>query len=253
MYCKTKNLTGLFTAFLICSSLLINASEPLWMRYPAISPDGSEIVFSYMGDLYRVSSEGGRAVQLTTHPARDYKPVWSGDGSKIAFSSDRYGNFDIYVIPALGGVPERLTYHSANDEPGAFTPDNKSVYFTSARLDHHKSCIYPTGAQTELYRISLDGGRPQQVLTTSLANMDLAGDGSHFLFEDVKAYEDPFRKHHTSSHARDIWHCVPDEMKFEKLTDFKGEDRDPVFAPDEDYYYYLSERAVSEIMLILEE
>jgi len=242
MHCKIKSPSGLLMVLFTCNVLWLNAAEPLWLRYPAISPDGSEIVFSYMGDLYKVSSEGGRAVQLTTHPARDYKPVWSGDGTQIAFASDRYGNFDIYIIPSEGGIPERLTFHSAHDEPGDFTPNNRSVYFSSARFDHHKSSIYPTGAQPELYMISTSGGRPEQVLTTPAVNMALAGDGSHFLFEDIKAYENSFRKHHTSSHARDIWHCIPGEMKFEKLTEFEGEDRDPVFAPDEEFYYYLSER-----------
>ena len=220
----------------------MNASDPLWMRYPAISPDGSEIAFSYLGDLYKVPSAGGRAVQLTTHAARDYMPVWSGDGQHIAFSSNRYGNFDIFLIPSVGGAPQRLTYHSANDEPLDFTADNRFVYFSSARQDGHTSRMYPTGAMPEVYSISLSGGRPRQVLTTPALNMDLAGDGSQFLFEDQKSFEDPFRKHHTSSHARDIWIGEPTGMEFRKLTDFAGEDRDPVFAPDGNHFYYLSER-----------
>src|SRR3954470_20749075 len=76
-----------------------------WMRYPAISPDGRTIVFTYKGDLYRVASTGGQAIALTTHPAEDYMPVWSHDGKQIAFASDRYGNFDIFVVPADGGEP----------------------------------------------------------------------------------------------------------------------------------------------------
>jgi Tol biopolymer transport system component len=50
------------------------------MRYPAISPDGKTIVFTYKGDLYRVPAAGGQAIPLTTHPAEDYMPVWSHDG-----------------------------------------------------------------------------------------------------------------------------------------------------------------------------
>ena len=76
-----------------------NAQEnPLWLRYPAISPDGKAIVFSYQGDLYRVSSGGGQATPLTLHEAYDYMPVWSRDGKWLAFASDRFGNFDVYVM-----------------------------------------------------------------------------------------------------------------------------------------------------------
>ena len=92
-------------------------TTPLWMRYPAISPDGQTIVFSYKGDLYKVATAGGTAVALTMHEAHDYMPVWSHDGKSVAFASDRYGNFDVFVMPASGGEPTRLTYHSANDYP----------------------------------------------------------------------------------------------------------------------------------------
>jgi Tol biopolymer transport system component len=73
------------------------------MRYPAISPDGQTIAFTYMGDLYRVATSGGVATALTSHPAQDFMPVWSHDGRQIAFASDRHGNFDLFVIPATGG------------------------------------------------------------------------------------------------------------------------------------------------------
>ena len=103
------------------------------MRYPAISPDGTEIVFSYKGDLYKVSAEGGTAKPLTMHEAHDYQPVWSRDGKKIAFASDRYGNFDVFVMSSNGGEATRLTYHSANDYPFDFSIDNSTVLFGSAR------------------------------------------------------------------------------------------------------------------------
>src|SRR5450759_5415887 len=83
------------------------------MRYPAISPDGQTIAFTYKGDLYRVAASGGAATPLTQHPAEDFMPVWSHDGASIAFASDRHGNFDIYVMPAAGGEAKRLTFHSA--------------------------------------------------------------------------------------------------------------------------------------------
>ena len=83
--------------------------SPLWMRYCAISPDGQTIAFSYQGDIYTVPSSGGKARQLTTHPAHDTRPVWSPDGQKIAFASNRSGNFDVFLMNKEGGEPKRLT------------------------------------------------------------------------------------------------------------------------------------------------
>ena len=128
--------------------------EALWLRYPAISPDGATLVFAYRGDLYRVPSTGGVATQLTTHTAHDFMPVWSRDGRWIAFASDRYGNFDVYVMPAQGGEARRLTVHSADEYPYAFTADGTGVVFGAARLDAAESRLFPTAAQPEIGRAS---------------------------------------------------------------------------------------------------
>jgi Tol biopolymer transport system component len=107
--------------------------NPSWLRYPAISPDGKTIVFTYKGDLYRVPSSGGTATQLTTHTAHDFMPVWSHDGKSIAFASDRYGNFDVFVMPAEGGEARRVTFHSAQEYPYTFTNDDKSFLLPERR------------------------------------------------------------------------------------------------------------------------
>src|ERR1700730_3958261 len=86
--------------------------NPLWMRYPAISPDGQTILFSYKGDIYKVPAAGGTAVPLTISESYEFAPVWSHDGGWIAFASDRYGNFDVFIMPASGGGRRRLTFHS---------------------------------------------------------------------------------------------------------------------------------------------
>jgi Tol biopolymer transport system component/C-terminal processing protease CtpA/Prc len=197
-----------------------------------------------MGDLYKVATGGGRAVQLTSHPARDHKPLWSEDGKTLAFASDRYGNDDVFLITAEGGMPRRLTFHSAGDIPQAFTPDGRSLYFTSTRMDRRESSLYPT-RYPELYRVGVMADRPVQVLTTPVERMNLSADGSFFLFEDLKAYEDEFRKHHTSSHARDIWSCKHGSLVFTKLTSHEAEDRNPVLDPDGETFYFLSERGGS--------
>ncbi|MFN2428504.1 MAG: hypothetical protein ABR574_00700, partial [Cryomorphaceae bacterium] len=117
-------------------ALFAEANEPAkWLRYPAISPDGETIAFTYKGNIYTVPSAGGNATQLTTREAHDYMPVWSKDGNRIAFASDRYGNFDVFVMPVRGGAATRLSYHSADEHPYTFSADGANVIFGAARLD----------------------------------------------------------------------------------------------------------------------
>jgi tricorn protease len=233
--------------FLACAlpallALSLQAQDaPLWLRYPAISPDGSEIVFSYKGDLFKVPSSGGAAQALTLHEARDFMPVWSHDGKSIAFASDRYGNFDVFVMPATGGPATRLTHHSAGDFPSDFTPDNQSVIFSSARLDAASNQQFPTAGLPELYSVSISGGTPKMLLTTPAEYARFNAAGNLLVFHDRKGYEDEFRKHHTSSVTRDVWSYDLKTAQYTQLTSFEGEDRNPVFAPNQEALYYLSE------------
>src|SRR5690606_26440834 len=142
----------LLVAALCCAAPATAEQEALWLRYPAISPDGSTLVFTYRGDLYRVPASGGVATQLTTHPAHDFMPVWSRDGRHIAFASDRHGNFDVFVMPAEGGEARRLTVHSVDEYPYAFSADGEGVIYGAARLDAAENRLFPSAAQPELYQ-----------------------------------------------------------------------------------------------------
>ena len=216
-------------------------NTPSWLRYPSISPDGQTIVFTYKGDLYKVPASGGAAVSLTQHEAHDFMPVWSRDGKTVAFASDRYGNFDIYTIPSAGGEVQRLTYHSANEYPYDFSPDGKTVYFGGSRLDAVENRQFPTGSMPELYSVSLAGSRVQQVFTTPAEDVKWNSKGDVLLYHDKKGGENTWRKHHTSAIARDIWMYDAKARKHTKLTSFAGEDRNPVFADNDQTVYFLSE------------
>ena len=219
-----------------------HAATPLWMRDVQISPDGTEILFCYKGDIYKVSANGGTATQLTTQDSYECTPKWSPDGKQIAFAGDRYGNFDVFVMPANGGTAQRLTTHSAGELPSAFTPDGKYILFSASIQDPASSALFPSSAMTELYKVPVTGGRTEQVLGTPAEAVCFDRSGKQFLYQDRKGFEDEWRKHHTSSITRDIWLYDTRTGVHTNLTAREGEDRNPVLSPDGQTVYFLSER-----------
>jgi tricorn protease len=217
------------------------ADTASWMRYPAISPDGQSIAFTYKGDLYRVPAGGGAAVQLTTHAAHDFMPVWSRDGRHIAFASDRHGNFDVYVMPASGGEARRLTFHSASEYPYTFSHDGQHVIFGANRLDDVQNRQHPHGSQGELYQVPVAGGRTLQLLTTPAEDVSVSRDGRYLLYMDRKGGENQWRKYQESAIARNIWVYDRQARTYRQVTSTEREDRSPIFSPDGSAIYYLSE------------
>ena len=207
-----------------------------------ISPDGTEIAFCYKGDIYKVPANGGTATQLTTQASYECSPIWSPDSKQIAFASDRNGNFDLFVMSADGGAARRLTTHSASEIPSTFTTDGNYILFSASIQDPANSALFPTSAMTELYKVPVTGGRTEQVLGTPAEMVCFDKSGKTFLYQDRKGFEDEWRKHHTSSITRDVWLYDSENGKHTNLTAHAGEDRNPVFAPDGQTVYFLSER-----------
>ena len=227
------------------SSAQASASQavtPLWLRDVMVSPDGQQVLFCYKGDIYKVSTKGGTAVQLTTHDSYECSPVWSADGKQIAFASDRHGNLDIFTMSADGGSATRLTYNSVAEVPQAFSPDGKWVLFGAAIQDPAASVMFPDNTLPELYKVPAKGGRTLQVLGTPAEMLSFAADGKSFYYQDRKGYEDEWRKHHTSSITRDVWFYDAKSGQHTNITAHAGEDRNPVASADGKTLYFLSER-----------
>lgn len=224
------------------AAVSVSAATPLWLRDAKLSPDGSTIAFTYKGDIYKVGVKGGEAVRLTTLDSYESVPVWSPDGKSIAFASDRNGGQDVYIMPASGGSARRLTFNSANELPESFTPDGKYVLFSASIQDPAGSALFPSGRLTEVYKVPVGGGRIEQLLATPAQMISYAPDGSFFLYQDQKGFEDEWRKHHTSSVTRDVWMYDVASGKHKNLTSRAGEDRNPVLSADGKTVYFLSER-----------
>lgn len=210
-------------------------SDPLWMRFPAISPDGKTVAFSYKGDIWTVPANGGQARQITTNPAYDAYPVWSPDSRQIAFASSREGSMDIYVVGRDGGAPRRVTTDSGDEYPMAWRNDS-TIMLKASIMPKATSIMFADFSQ--VYEVSDKGGRMRLFSDIPMEDISVGNDGA-LLYHDNKGYEDPFRKHHQSPICRDIW--LYKGGNYTKLTNFAGEDRTPVWGGDNNTYYYLSE------------
>jgi tricorn protease len=137
----------------------------------------TEIVFSYAGDLWRVSREGGRATKLTSGTGFETEAFFSPDGKTLAFTGEYDGNIDVFTLPAAGGEPKRLTWHPAPDRVVGWSPDGKSILFRSTRDSHSR--------YTQLYTVPADGG-PAELLPLPMACLGAySPDGKRMVYAPV--------------------------------------------------------------------
>jgi tricorn protease len=168
---KKKIFLFLFFILLLFSGISFAQQEARVLRFPAIHND--QVVFTYAGDLYTVSSTGGFARKLTGHEGFEVFARFSPDGEYIAFTGEYDGNREVYLIPSSGGIPKRLTYTPAlgrddvSDRMGpnnivmAWKHDNKHVAFRSRMREWNSF-------NGQLYLASVGGGTPEQKPDTTV-------------------------------------------------------------------------------------
>lgn len=217
-------LSGIFT---------LNAETPRWIVTPAISPDGTQIAFSYKGDIFTVPVSGGRAFQLTSNKAYDSNPVWSPDSKQIVFLSNREGSDDLFLVEAKGGTPKRYTTNSGNETPLTFLNDS-TLLFNASMLVGRKTVRAPFFTQIYSLNLNEENARPKLYLSVPVYTADANSQGK-ILYQDRKSFEDPYRKHERSSGTSDIWTYY--DGKFRQLTEFNGHDLSPVWGQGSTFYY----------------
>jgi len=191
----------------------------------------TQVVFSYAGDLWIVSREGGEARQLTTGTGVETDPRFSPDGTLIAFTGEYDGNVDVYVVPATGGVPRRLTWHPGPDTVQGWTTDGKQVLFRSSRASYSRF--------GRLFTIPLDGGFPAEVLLPMAEESAYSPDGKRLAYVPLgRAFE--AWKRYRGGRTTPIWIADLADSRVEKVPRENSNDFCPMWIGDQ--IYFLSDR-----------
>src|SRR3954469_2510320 len=168
---------------------------------PGISPDGSTIAFVSGGDIWEVPAQGGDARLLVSHPATESRPLFSPDGSRLAFTSTRTGNGDVYALTLATGDLTRLTFDDAAELVSGWSADGQSVLFQSNSHD--------ISGMLDVYRVGVDGGTPMPVAaaryTTEYFAASSPGGESVAITARANAASQWWRKGHSHLDESEIW------------------------------------------------
>ncbi len=214
--------------------------EARLLRFP--TTNGSEVVFSYAGDLYTVSINGGEAKRLTSHIGYEMFPKFSPDGKSIAFTGQYDGNTEVYTIPATGGEPLRITYTATNarDDLGdrmgpnnivmGWTPDGKDIIYRNRISD---------GFTGKLYRVANHGGLSNVIPLPEGGFCSYSPNGDKLAYNRVMR---EFRtwKYYEGGMADDVWIYDESANSVTNITNNKAQDIMPMWIGDD--IYYISDR-----------
>jgi tricorn protease len=221
--------TGLFLSLFLFQYV---HSEEVWgARFPAPSPDGRKISFSYYGDIWIVDASGGRATRLTVSEGYDSRSFWSPDGKWIAFQTGRWGHEDICIISSDGSSPpKRLTFYSSHDGLYGWTSDSKYVLFGS----------YRHTLRSSLYKVSIDGGLPEVIVNFRAREVCFhPRENSLYYVRGGSAW---WRRKYRGGADSDIWVKNLPEGESKRIIDSPARDHYPMYCPLDNKLYFLSNR-----------
>ncbi|MGA2362539.1 MAG: PDZ domain-containing protein [Candidatus Aminicenantales bacterium] len=224
---------GLFVCLLVLlapPAVTADPGAPWLLQKPALSQ--TDIVFVFAGDLWSVPRAGGEAKRLTSSPGFETNPVFSPDGSEIAFTGEYDGNVDVFVMPAGGGVPRRLTWHPAADTVLGWTPDGRRVLFTSARNSYSRF--------SELYTVGLDGGLEEKVPLPMGYEAAFSPDGKRLAYVPLPRAFAAWKRYR-GGRTTPVWIAGLADSVVEKVPRENSNDYNPIWAGDK--VYFLSDRA----------
>jgi Tol biopolymer transport system component/C-terminal processing protease CtpA/Prc len=225
--------------FLFAASTAFSAGIP-YLTQPALCPTRPELAFVSGGDIWVAPAKGGEAHLLVSNAADDSRPLYSPDGSKLAFVSTRTGAGDIYILTLASGDLKRLTFDDRLDQLDAWSRDGKWIYFSNTGND--------VGGKNDIYRVSIEGGTPMAVSADRFTNEFQAApapDGSTIaLAARGNGDSQWWRNGHSHLDESEIW--VRKEgtpATYEKLVDLNGRNAWPNWTPDGKQLYFMSDRS----------
>ena len=182
--------------FLFClASIAQNIEDTRLLTNPAVS--GDRIAFIYAEDLWTANLDGTNPRRLTIDEGVERDPVFSPDGSLIAFTAEYDGNLDVFVVPAIGGVPKRLTWHPGWDRVQDFSPDGQSILFISGRSSH-------TNRHAQLYTVTIEGGQPTELPIPTVFRASYSSDGKYIAYNPNYEVFNQWKHYRGGTQAR-IW------------------------------------------------
>mgnify|MGYP001213424508 CR=1 FL=1 len=216
-------------AYLLILAPAVFAQTPTLFRTPALNK--THIVFEAGGDLWSAPRAGGAAIRLTAGPGVETGPVFSPDGTMIAFTGEYDGNVDVFVMPAGGGVPKRLTWHPAPDTALAWTPDGKSVLFTSPRSAYSRFA--------ELFTAPLAGGPAERVPLPTGYEAAYSPDGKQLAYVPLRRAFQAWKRYRGGL-ATPVWIATLENSKVERVPRTDSNDFEPMWADGK--VWFLSDR-----------
>ncbi len=237
---------GRFLRMLLAAVCLV-VSQPTWTapetgrvdlpRFPSLSPDGEELVFSWGGDLWLASVSGGEARRLTRHSLDDLHSSWSPDGQWLTFSSMRDGYMNLWRINRDGTQLEQLTYSDRFIRyPDVHQgQDGEPVITFSSLLE---ADVY---REQRPYQLSAEGGDFTRLHDAFGSEPRVSPDGNRIVFTRGGYYHDWPRRHYRGPDAMNIWLYDREDESFEAFTERDGDDGSAQWAGD-DSLVFMSDR-----------